>query len=78
MHSCLKVVKGFNKWISIKILPLDYWSQQTFEAIASYYDGLVSIANETLNIVNVTEAKIQVQKNLCGFMSSNIEILDEK
>lgn len=37
-----------------------------------------SIANETLNLLNVSEAKIQVRKNLYGFMPATIEIQDER
>ena len=44
----------------------------------SYVGGLVSIANETLNVVNVVEAKIQVQKHVCCFIPSTIDISDEK
>ena len=71
------VLKGYGGWISIENLPLDYWSRQTFEAIGSYFGRLVSIANETLNLINVAEEKIEVRRNLCGFMPSTIETLDE-
>ena len=70
------VVKGYGGWISIKNLLLDYWSLQTFEAIGSYFGGLESIATETLNLLIVAE-KIQVKRNLCGFMPATIEISDE-
>ena len=53
LHGPSKAVKGFGRWIYIKILPLNYRSRQTFEAIASNFGGLVSLKNETLNIVNV-------------------------
>lgn len=36
------------------------------------------IAKETLNLLNCSEAKIQVRNNLFGFMPSTIEIKDEK
>ena len=71
-------MKGYAGWISIKILPLDYWCRQTFEAIGAHYGGLENIASGTLNLLNCSEAKIQVKKNLCGFMPSTIEIKDGK
>lgn len=51
---------------------------QTFEAIGAYFGGLENIAIETLNLLNCPKAKIQVKKNLCGFMPPTIEIKDKK
>lgn len=51
--------KGYGGWISIKNLPLDYWNKQTFKAIGAYLGGLESIATETLNLLRISEAKIQ-------------------
>lgn len=70
------VIEGYGSWISIKNLPLDYWNRKTFEAIGAYFRGLEDIAMETLNLLNCSVAKIQVKKNLCGFMPSTIEIID--
>lgn len=61
----------------IKSLPLDYWSISTFEAVGAYFGGLENIATET-NLLNCLEAKIQVKKNLYGFMLPTIEIEYEK
>lgn len=77
MHSRPNVVKGYGGWILIKNLPLNYWSRRMFETIGAYFGGLESIAHETLNLLNVAEAKIQVKRNLCGFMPSTIEITDQ-
>lgn len=78
VHSRPVYSKGYGGWISIKNLPLDYWCRQTFEAIGAYFGGLEAIATDTLNLLNVFEAKIQVKKNLCGFIPSTIEISDKK
>lgn len=64
-HSRPSLMKDYGGWISIKNLPLDYWSSKTFEAIGAYFGGLESISSETLNLINVAEAKIKVKRNLC-------------
>lgn len=70
-------MQGFGSWIYFKNLPLDLGgSKYTFEAIGAYFMGLESNASETLNLINCTEAIIQVRRNLCGFMPSTIEIED--
>ena len=75
-HSRPLLMKGFGGWIKIKNLLLDYWSRKTFEAIGAYFGGLEDIAAETLNLLNCSEAKIKVKRNLCGLMPSTIEIMD--
>lgn len=49
-----------------------------FEAIGAYFGGFENIATATLNLLNCSEAKIQVKCNLCGFILATIEIKDEK
>ena len=44
----------------------------------NHFGGLLDIASETLNLINVSEARIQVKKNLCAFVSFTIEITDLK
>ena len=53
---------------------MDYWCRSTFEVIGDHFGGFLDIASETLNLINVSEARIQVKKNLCGFVLSIIEI----
>lgn len=77
-HSRPSVIKDFGGWISIENLLLEYWSRSTFEAIGAHFGGLVSIASETLNLLNVSKARIQVMDNKCGFMPALIEIKNEK
>lgn len=60
VHSRPTVLKGYGGWMSIKNLPLDYWSRDTFEAIGAYFGGLENIATDTLNLLNCSEAKIKV------------------
>lgn len=68
-------MQGFGSWIYFKNLPLDLGgSKYTFEAIGAHFMGLESNAPETLNLINCTEAIIQVRRNLCGFMPSTIEL----
>lgn len=55
---------------------MDYWCKKTFKAIGDYFGDLEEIANETLNLLNCSEAKIRVKRNLCGFMLSTIYIID--
>ena len=52
----------------------DYWCNKTFEVIGAHFGGLENIAVETINFINVSEAKIQVMENLCGFIPATIEI----
>ena len=61
-HSRPSIIEGYGGWIKIKTLPLDYWSNQTFKVIGDHFGGLENIASETLNLLNVSEAKIQVKK----------------
>ncbi|TYJ98837.1 putative 3,4-dihydroxy-2-butanone kinase isoform X5 [Cucumis melo var. makuwa] len=77
-HSWPLVQKGYGGWLKIKNLPLDYWCRSTLEVIGDHFRGLTDIAFETLNLTNVSEARIQVKKNLCGFVPSTIEITDLK
>lgn len=71
------LIKGFEGWISIKNLPLEYWSKDTFEAIGLHFGGLEEISIETLNLPNVSEARIKVCKNVNGFIPTTIEIKNE-
>lgn len=72
------VMEGFGGWSKVKNLPLDYWYRRISEVIGDHFWGLERIASETLNLINYTEARIKVKKNLCGFMPSTIEIKDLK
>lgn len=69
-HSWPLVLKGFGGWLRIKNLHLDSWCRKTFEVIRKHFGRLENIANETLNLTNCSEARIQVKENLCGFMHS--------
>ena len=53
-------------------------SKKTFEAIGAYLRGLESISSDTLNIPSICVDKIQVNKKLCGFILSTIEITNEE
>ena len=77
-HSWTLVQKGCGDWLKIKNLPLNYWCRSTFVVIGDHFGGLTNIASETLNLTNVSEARIQVKKNLCGFVPPTIEITDLK
>lgn len=55
-HSRPLVIKGYGGWLKIKNLPFEYWSRSMFEAIGAHFGGLESIANETLNFLNVSKA----------------------
>ena len=57
---------------------MDYWCRSTFEVIEDLFGGLLDIASETLNLISVSEVRIQVKKNLCGFVQSTIEITNLK
>ncbi|KAA0051433.1 hypothetical protein E5676_scaffold333G001030 [Cucumis melo var. makuwa] len=70
--------EGYGGWLKIKNLPLDYWCRSTLEVIENHFGGLTDRASETLNLTNITEAWIQVKKNLCGFVPPTIEITDLK
>lgn len=71
-------IRGFGGWLTIKNLPLEYWRKSTFEAIGAHFRGLESIAIDTLNLLNCSEARIRVKRNLCGLMPATIEIVDDK
>lgn len=44
-------MKGFEGWLSIKNLSLEYWSRDTFEAIGFHFRGLEDIDIEMLNLL---------------------------
>ena len=77
-HSRPLVIKGFGGWIKIKNLPSDLWQRSISEAIGDRFGGLIDIATKTLNLTNCSKAQILVKKNICGFVSSTIEISDHK
>ena len=60
--------------INIKNHPLDLSRRVIFQVIGAYFGGLESIAMETLNLINCSKVRIQVQRNLCGFMTTTIEL----
>ena len=73
----------FEKWskrkhskpsFHLKNLPLDYWSNQTFKVIGDHSGGLENIVSETINLLNVYEAKIQVKRSQFGFVKATLEI----
>lgn len=45
-------------------------------AIGAFFEGLESIATNTLNLFHGSEAKVQVKRNLCGYIPSTTEIID--
>lgn len=45
--------------------------------MGAYFGGLLDISMETLNFVNVSEAKVQVKENF-GFIPTTLENNDEK
>ena len=47
---------------------------KTFEVIEDHFEGMEDIAIESLNLINYSEAWIQVKHNLCDFMPTTIEI----
>lgn len=69
-------MKGYGGWISIKNLPLDYWSIDVYKAIGGYFGGFESISLKTMNLINCSEAKIKVSQNLCGFLPAMVELRD--
>lgn len=69
-------MKGYGGWLKIKNLPLEYWCKKTFKALGEYFGGLEEILTETPNLLNYSEAKIPIKRNLCRFMPSTIEIID--
>ena len=76
-HNEPTLIEGFGGWLSIKNLPLNLWRGSIFEVIGAYFGGLESIALETLNLIECSEARIKVRKNLCGFLPATIEIKSE-
>ena len=76
-HSMSSLIKGFGGWLSIKNLHLDLWRRDILQVIEANFGGLESIALDTLILINCTEAKIQVQKKLCGFLPATIELKNE-
>ena len=42
-HSRPLVLKGYDGWLKIKNLPLDYWCRSTFEVIGDHFGGLIDI-----------------------------------
>ena len=67
-HSRATHITGSEGWLSVKNLPLNLWRKDVFKAIGEYFGGLEEIALDTLNLIDCSKAKIQVRKNLCGFL----------
>lgn len=58
----------------LKKLPLDLWRRDIFEVIGAHFDGLESIALDTLNLIRRIDARSQVWRNLSGFMPDTLEL----
>ena len=71
----LKFERCCGSWLKIKNL---HWCRSTFKVIGDHFGGLLDIVSETLKLINVSEARIQVKKNPCGFVPCTIEITDLK
>ena len=65
-----KLHEGFGGWIPINNL----LEKDVFVAIGNYFEGLESISLDTLNMNNVSNAKIKVRKNPSGFLPVTIEL----
>ena len=76
-HNKSTLIEGFGGWLSTKNLPLNLWRRNIFEVIGAYFGGLESIALEILNLIKCSKARIEVRKNLCGFLPAPIEIKRE-
>ena len=61
-HSRPLIIEGYGGWTTVKNLPLDYWSDQTFEVTGDHFGGLENFTTEMLNFLNVFETKIQVKR----------------
>lgn len=57
-------------------LHLNFWTRGCFEAIGCHFGGLISISSSTLNRLDCCLAKVEVKRNLCGFVPNLIEIKD--
>lgn len=77
LHGRPSVLRSFGGWIAIKNLTLEYCSRETLEAIGQHFGGLEEISIDTLNLLDVSEAKIKVRKNVCGFIPATININNE-
>lgn len=76
-HSRLDFTLGYGGWIKVKDLSLSFWNRGCFEAIGRYCGGLVSISTRTLNMLDVSEAIIQVEPNQCGLLPAFVELLPQ-
>ena len=56
-HNQPPVAKGFEGWLRIKNLPLDYGCRKTFEIIGDHFGGLENIVIEILSFMNCNKAK---------------------
>lgn len=65
-------MKGYRGWLKIKNLPLEYWCKKTFKARRILWGP----RGDTPNLLNYSEAKIPIKRNLCRFMPSTIQIIN--
>ena len=73
-HSRPTLMASFRGRLSIKNLHLNLWRKEIFEVISVYFGGPDCIALDTINLINCSKGKIQVQKNVCGFLPATIEL----
>lgn len=78
LHNRSEFIHGYGGWITIKDLPLYYWSRATFEAIGRHFGGLLEISSKTLNMLDASEAFIKVKPKYCGLIPTTVTIVDEK
>ncbi|MDV3146776.1 MAG: hypothetical protein Q8754_03055, partial [Sweet potato little leaf phytoplasma] len=45
--------------------------------IGHHFGGLVSISSQTLNLLDCSEARIEVKRNFCGFIPAEIVVTDK-
>lgn len=74
-HSDPKVIEGYGGWISLKNLPLSYWKRSSFEAIGEHFGGFGQYFFPN-PFLDCTAARIEVKKNIAGFILVEIEATD--
>lgn len=69
-----RVIPSYGGWTKFRGIPLDAWNINTFEQIGKACGGLEDISFNTWRKFDLTEAKLKIKDNYCGFIPATIEI----
>lgn len=63
-----KVTTYYGGWVKLCDLPLKFWNTHCLKAIGTQLCSSLNISSKTLNLLDVSAAMIQGEKNASGFI----------